>query len=66
MKSKPVRTHSGVIGNEGADACTRTAALTDTTDIALPDARDPFHNSYWFSFSPHTDATVTHITPTLL
>eukprot|EP00983_Pelagomonas_calceolata_P049308 1141461-Pelagomonas_calceolata.AAC.2 len=38
--------HSGIIGNEGADACTRTAALTDTTDISLLDAKDPFHNFY--------------------
>eukprot|EP00983_Pelagomonas_calceolata_P016528 521615-Pelagomonas_calceolata.AAC.1 len=43
MKLKP----SFIIGNEGADACARTAALTGTTDIALPDARDPFHNFYW-------------------
>eukprot|EP00983_Pelagomonas_calceolata_P110949 1159730-Pelagomonas_calceolata.AAC.6 len=40
---------SGFIGNEGADACACTAAITDTTDIALPDARDPFPNFYWFS-----------------
>eukprot|EP00983_Pelagomonas_calceolata_P047288 1140561-Pelagomonas_calceolata.AAC.1 len=44
-----VKTHSGIIGNERADACARTAALTDTTDIALPDARDPLHNFYWLS-----------------
>eukprot|EP00983_Pelagomonas_calceolata_P083832 1156238-Pelagomonas_calceolata.AAC.3 len=31
----------------GADACARTAALTGTMDIALPDARDPFHNFCW-------------------
>eukprot|EP00983_Pelagomonas_calceolata_P116243 1160281-Pelagomonas_calceolata.AAC.1 len=39
-----VEAHSGIIGNEGADASAHTAALTDTTDIALPDARDPFHS----------------------
>eukprot|EP00983_Pelagomonas_calceolata_P108400 1159453-Pelagomonas_calceolata.AAC.7 len=32
---------------EGADACACAAALTDTTDFALPDARDPFHDFYW-------------------
>ena len=41
-----VKAHSGIIGNEGADACARTAALSDTVDITLPDARDPFHNFY--------------------
>eukprot|EP00983_Pelagomonas_calceolata_P064822 1148302-Pelagomonas_calceolata.AAC.1 len=44
-----VKAHSGIIGNEGADACARAAALTDTTDIALSDARDPFHNFYWLT-----------------
>eukprot|EP00983_Pelagomonas_calceolata_P067201 1149401-Pelagomonas_calceolata.AAC.3 len=44
-----VKAHSGIIGNKGADTCACTAALTDTTDIALPDARDPFHNFYWIS-----------------
>eukprot|EP00983_Pelagomonas_calceolata_P004068 132303-Pelagomonas_calceolata.AAC.1 len=39
-----VQTHSGIIGNEGAHACARTVALSNTIDIALPDARDPFHN----------------------
>eukprot|EP00983_Pelagomonas_calceolata_P061176 1146716-Pelagomonas_calceolata.AAC.2 len=43
------KAHSSIIGNEGADTCARAAALTDTTDIALPDARDPFHNLYWLS-----------------
>eukprot|EP00983_Pelagomonas_calceolata_P058608 1145562-Pelagomonas_calceolata.AAC.3 len=44
-----VKAHSGIIDNEGAHACARTAALTDTTDIALPDARYPFHNIHWLS-----------------
>eukprot|EP00983_Pelagomonas_calceolata_P017629 553155-Pelagomonas_calceolata.AAC.1 len=44
-----VKTHAGIIGNARADACARTAALTDTIDIALPDARDRFHNIYWLS-----------------
>eukprot|EP00983_Pelagomonas_calceolata_P028699 898961-Pelagomonas_calceolata.AAC.1 len=44
-----VKAHSGIIGNAGADACARAAALADTTDIALPDARDPFHNFYWLT-----------------
>eukprot|EP00983_Pelagomonas_calceolata_P066456 1149052-Pelagomonas_calceolata.AAC.2 len=54
-----VRAHSGIIGNEGADACARSAALTYTTDITLPDARDPFHNFYWLSLETshgHTDS----------
>eukprot|EP00983_Pelagomonas_calceolata_P035657 1116006-Pelagomonas_calceolata.AAC.1 len=33
----------------GADACARTAALTDTTNIALPDAKDPFYSFYRLS-----------------
>eukprot|EP00983_Pelagomonas_calceolata_P056144 1144455-Pelagomonas_calceolata.AAC.3 len=44
-----VKAHSGIIGNEGADACARTPALSNTIDIALPDARDPFHKFYWLS-----------------
>ncbi|KAF5837018.1 hypothetical protein DUNSADRAFT_4943 [Dunaliella salina] len=44
-----VKAHSGIVGNEGADACARTAALSGTIDIALPDDRDPFHNFYWLS-----------------
>ena len=45
-----VKAHSGVIGNEGADACARTAAHMETTDITLPAAKDPFHNTFWLSF----------------
>eukprot|EP00983_Pelagomonas_calceolata_P070759 1150920-Pelagomonas_calceolata.AAC.1 len=44
-----VKAYSGIIGNEGADACACTAALVNTTDIILPDARDPFHNFYWLT-----------------
>eukprot|EP00983_Pelagomonas_calceolata_P010405 337395-Pelagomonas_calceolata.AAC.1 len=44
-----VKAHSGIISNEGADACARTAALVDTTDVALPDAGDFFYNFYWLS-----------------
>eukprot|EP00983_Pelagomonas_calceolata_P016381 517465-Pelagomonas_calceolata.AAC.1 len=44
-----VKAHSGIIDNEGADACARTAALMNATDITLPDARDPFQNFYWLS-----------------
>eukprot|EP00983_Pelagomonas_calceolata_P002406 80904-Pelagomonas_calceolata.AAC.1 len=49
IHSYKVKAHSGIIRNEGADAQGRTAALTDTTDIAPPDARDPFHNIHWLS-----------------
>eukprot|EP00983_Pelagomonas_calceolata_P036223 1133151-Pelagomonas_calceolata.AAC.12 len=37
-----LKARSGMIGNVGDDACASTAALTDTTDVALPDARNPF------------------------
>ena len=47
-----VKAHSGVIGNEGADACARTAALMNTTDISLPYAKDPFYNSHWLAYRP--------------
>eukprot|EP00983_Pelagomonas_calceolata_P122703 1160933-Pelagomonas_calceolata.AAC.6 len=38
--------HSIMIGNKGADAYACTALLMDTMDIALPDARNFFHNFY--------------------
>eukprot|EP00983_Pelagomonas_calceolata_P085004 1156471-Pelagomonas_calceolata.AAC.2 len=44
-----IQAHSGIMDNEGADACPRTAALTGTMDVALPDARNPFHNFYRLS-----------------
>ena len=34
--------------------CTCTAALSDTVDITLLDARDPFHNVYWLSLKIST------------
>eukprot|EP00983_Pelagomonas_calceolata_P088290 1157171-Pelagomonas_calceolata.AAC.2 len=63
-----VKAQSGIIGNEGADACARAAALADTRDIALSDARDPSHNFYWLTLksshgrngNPHHS----HTTPT--
>eukprot|EP00983_Pelagomonas_calceolata_P079960 1154929-Pelagomonas_calceolata.AAC.4 len=47
-----VKAHSGVIGNEGADACTQTVAIMDNTDFSLLDAKDPFYNSFWLSVKP--------------
>eukprot|EP00983_Pelagomonas_calceolata_P097865 1158288-Pelagomonas_calceolata.AAC.8 len=47
--SLKVKTHSDVIGNEGADACAQAAALMDTTYISLPDAKDPLNNPFWLS-----------------
>eukprot|EP00983_Pelagomonas_calceolata_P005658 186020-Pelagomonas_calceolata.AAC.1 len=52
IHSYKVKAHSGIIGNEGADACARTAALMDTMDIAHADARGPFHNFHWISLKP--------------
>eukprot|EP00983_Pelagomonas_calceolata_P032043 1005888-Pelagomonas_calceolata.AAC.2 len=43
------KAHSGILGNGRADACACTVAPTNTTEIALPDARDSFHNFYWLS-----------------
>eukprot|EP00983_Pelagomonas_calceolata_P064354 1148087-Pelagomonas_calceolata.AAC.1 len=61
------KTHSGIIGNEGADACAHTAALTGTMDIALPGARDSFHNFYWLSLkSSHERNGKTHDSHTAL
>eukprot|EP00983_Pelagomonas_calceolata_P112731 1159912-Pelagomonas_calceolata.AAC.7 len=61
-----VKAHSGIIGNEGANACAHAAALMDTTDVALPDARDPFHNFYWLTLksSRNGDPHHSHTTPT--
>eukprot|EP00983_Pelagomonas_calceolata_P133135 1161936-Pelagomonas_calceolata.AAC.2 len=44
------KAQSGTIGNEGADTCAHTAALMNTTNIALPGARDSFRKFYWLSF----------------
>ena len=55
-----VKAHSGIIGNEGADACARTAAVFDTVGITLPDTRDPFHNFYWLSLKPSTQNNDRH------
>eukprot|EP00983_Pelagomonas_calceolata_P067306 1149427-Pelagomonas_calceolata.AAC.2 len=49
----------------GAGACIHAAALKDTGDIALPDARDPFYNFYWLS-SKSSHGTVSYITPALI
>eukprot|EP00983_Pelagomonas_calceolata_P114605 1160111-Pelagomonas_calceolata.AAC.17 len=46
------RAHSGVIGNEGADACAEAAAVIDTTDISQPDVKNPFGNSFQLSVPP--------------
>eukprot|EP00983_Pelagomonas_calceolata_P047041 1140438-Pelagomonas_calceolata.AAC.3 len=62
-----IKAHSGIIGNVEADACARTAALTDTTDIALPDARDTLHNSYWLSSkTSHAQNNGMHRSPRFL
>eukprot|EP00983_Pelagomonas_calceolata_P127660 1161428-Pelagomonas_calceolata.AAC.3 len=64
-----VKAHSVVFGNKGADACACAAALKGTTEVALPEARDPFHDFYWLTLrsshgrncdSHHSRTTPTH------
>eukprot|EP00983_Pelagomonas_calceolata_P001929 65219-Pelagomonas_calceolata.AAC.1 len=62
------KTHAGIIGNKGADACECTAALTDTMDIEFPGAMDPVHDLYLLSLKsghgrnggPHCSNSLPH------
>ena len=44
-----VKSHSGIIGNEGADHLAHKAAVNQISDISLPPATDPFYNLFWLS-----------------
>jgi hypothetical protein len=44
-----VKSHSGIVGNEGADHLAHKAAVCQISDISLPPATDPFHDLFWLS-----------------
>ena len=44
-----VKSHSGIIGNEGADHLGHKAAVNQISDVSLPPATDPFYNLFWLS-----------------
>ena len=45
-----VISHSGIIGNEGADHLAHKAAVNQTSDISLLPATDPFYyDLFWLS-----------------
>jgi hypothetical protein len=44
-----VKSHSGIIGNEGADHLAHKAAVNQISDISLPPATDPFYDLFWLS-----------------
>jgi len=44
-----VKSHSGIIGNEGADHLAHKAAVSQISDVSLPPATDPFYDLFWLS-----------------
>ena len=44
-----VKSHSGIIGNEGADHLAHKAAVNQFSDDSLPPATDPFYDLFWLS-----------------
>eukprot|EP00983_Pelagomonas_calceolata_P090595 1157441-Pelagomonas_calceolata.AAC.10 len=62
-----LKAHSGIIGNEGADACARNTALMDTTVLSFKMPGIPF-TTYWLllksSYGCNIDAHHSHTAPT--
>jgi len=50
-----VKSHSGIIGNEGADHLAHKAAVNQISDVSLPPATDPFYD-LWLSV-PNKDGS---------
>jgi hypothetical protein len=44
-----VKSHSGNVGNEGADHLAHKAAVNQISDISLLPATDPFYDLFWLS-----------------
>ena len=44
-----MKSHSGIIGNEGADHLAHKAAVSQISDVSLPPATDPFYDLLWLS-----------------
>jgi hypothetical protein len=44
-----VKSHSGIIGIEGADHLAHKAAVNQISDISLAPATDPFYDLFWLS-----------------
>jgi len=52
-----VKSHSGIIGNEGADHLAHKAVFNQNSDVSLPPATDPFYNVFWLSM-PDKDGSL--------
>jgi hypothetical protein len=44
-----VKSHSGIIGNKGADHLAHKAAVNQISDVSLPPGTDPFYDLFWLS-----------------
>ena len=44
-----MKSHSGIIGNEGADHLAHKAAVNQISDISLPPDINPFYDLFWLS-----------------
>ena len=44
-----MKSHSGIIGNEGADHLAHKAVFNQNSDVSLPPATDPFYDLFWLS-----------------
>ena len=44
-----MKSHSGNVGNEGADHLAHKAAVNQISDISLLPATDPFYDLFWLS-----------------
>jgi ribonuclease HI len=51
-----VKSHSGIIGNKGADHLAHKAAVNQISDISLPPATDPFYDLFWLSVPNKVDS----------
>ena len=51
-----MKSHSDIIGNEGADHLAHKAAANQNSDMSLPPATNPFYDLFWHSV-PNKDGS---------